>query len=198
MALSDEKSKMICSRIKEVMNALNIDRMPSNSEIEIATKSTSLQNLICKNGGFYYWANMLGLKTKNSDTKKGIEYEEKCIDYLNSIDLSAESTPVRFPYDILVNGITKIDVKVSNGYSCDKGYWYSFNLESNIPKCDIFVFYCTNNGEKEKTLIIPANILKDMRQLSIGKTSVYDVYVDRWDYIEKHVSIMSDLFKDLR
>ena len=192
------KEKHIENEIIRVMKAMGIERMPSRSEIESVTKSSSLSNLIMKNGGFYFWADKLKIKAKRSKTTNGIKYENKCIDYIKSLGMEAEPTSIKFPYDILVNDVTKIDVKMSNGYSCSKGYWYSFNLESTIPKCDIFVFYCTNNGEKEKTLIIPANVLKGIHQFSIGKKSIYDVYVDRWDYIEKHVSIMSDLFKDLR
>lgn len=197
MANLSLKENHIINETRKVMEAMGIKRMPSRSEIEMITHSSSLTNLISKNGGFFYFADKMNLELKNSATKEGIKYENKCIDYLSGLGLNAEPTPVKFPYDIFVNKTTKIDVKISNGYKFDKSFWYTFNLESDIPKCDIFIFYCVNNGNVVKTLIIPANILYGIKQLSVGKKSMYDVYNNRWDYVEKHSSAYSKLFKSL-
>ena len=197
MANLNLKENYIISEIEKIIKSMGIERMPSKSEIETISHSSSLTNLISKNGGFFYFADKMNLELKSSATKEGIKYENKCIDYLTNIGMHAEPTPVKFPYDVLVNKMTKIDVKISNGYSFKKSFWYTFNLESDIPKCDIFIFYCVNNGNVVKTLIIPANILYGIKQLSVGKKSMYDVYNDRWDYIEKHSALASVLFKSL-
>ena len=198
MANLSLKENHIINETRKVMEAMGIKRMPSRSDIEMITHSSSLTNLISKNGGFFYFADKMNLELKNSATKEVIKYENKCIDYLSGLGLNAEPTPVKFPYDILVNKTTKIDVKISNGYKFDKSFWYTFNLESDIPRCDIFVFYCVLEKNIYKTLIIPSNILAGIRQLSVGKTSMYDVYINKWDYIVEHNKAINKIFFPLK
>ena len=105
-----------------------------------------------------------------------------------------ERTGVRFPYDILVNGKTKIDVKASRLFKGRTGFFYTFNLESKYPKCDFYIAYCINERDiAEKVLIIPACVMAGKSQLSVGENSIYDKYNFRWDLIEKHERMMEGL-----
>ena len=131
------------NEIKKAMVSLGLSRMPSNSETKIATGSQSLSNLICRTGGYYYWAKKLNLETKNSETKTGVIQEIACCNFLNSIGLKSELTAANFPYDILCEQTTKIDVKISNGY-LGKIFFFAFNIETNMPRSDFYVFYCFN------------------------------------------------------
>ena len=178
--------------IKRVMVSLNIERMPSKAEIELVTQNTMLTNLICKTYGFYGWAKKLLLETKTSATQKGIKKEVECAEFLTDMGMSVALTSVKFPYDILVENVTKIDVKVSNGYTCSKGFWFSFNLEATMPKSDFYVFYCVSDV-CNKTIVLPAHIMNGKGQFSVGITSVYDEYIDRWDLVKKHVEFMKSM-----
>ena len=184
MIISKWTTEKIIAEINTVMLAMNINRMPSRNEMHLIRGSGDLENIIMKRGGFYYWANKLGLELKQSASTTGIKYEKICKEKLESLGYEAELTTMKFPYDILVNKAIKIDVKVSNGYTGSCGFFFTFNLESNIPKSDIYVFYC-NNKQQNKILIIPSTYLCGIGQLSVGLCSTYDIYKDKWDYIKK-------------
>lgn len=178
----------ITNEIYKVIESANLKRMPSRTEIKTFTKSDALSNRIMKTGGFYHWADKLGLNIKNSDTKTGIEYEKKCLALLQNKGLKDELTPVKFPYDILVDKVVKIDVKVSNGYNGDF-FFFAINLESKLPKSDFHVVYCKNE-RINKTLVIPSHLLYGIGQLSIGIESKYDIYKDRWDLVTKQLNFI--------
>ena len=187
---TDEK---VVSEIKEVMLALNLDRMPSRSEIRSVTNDDKLTNKLTKSGGFYYWAEKLGLEVKSSCTYESLQYEKKLVKTMLDNGFEAEITPVQFPYDALVGSGTKIDVKVSNGYRSEKaGFFFTFNLEYKMPKCDFYVFYCVHEL-CTKTLIVPAHVMTGKKQFSIGIKSKYDVYKDQWLLIFDHVRYMEEL-----
>lgn len=179
--------KMVEQEIKEVMRAMNIDRMPSRSEIELIRGDTSLTNKITKTGGFYFWANKLGLEIKNSETKFGYEIEKKISEKLAGDGYSCILTSIRHPYDILVDGCVKIDVKSAKKTRVKEGLVYSFNLEKKEQTCDVYVAVCLGDEESiEKIYVIPAHIMTGKKQLCLGvKNSIYDSYIDRWDIIEK-------------
>ncbi len=172
--------EMVKKEIRKVMESLNIDRMPSRKEIELVTQNSSLTNKISKSGGFYHWAERLGLGIKSSETSLAIIKEKEIAEYITErLGWETELTPLKFPYDILVGGVVKIDVKFSNGYDYGNGRYFSFNLEYTMPKCDVLVLVCS----KEKTLVIPAHVFLGKNQVSIGNESKYDKYQDRWDII---------------
>ena len=173
----------IKSEILKVMTLLNIDRIPSSVEIRKVTNSTSLCNAINKRGGFNHWANIMTLGQSECETRVGLSGELKVKDKLEELGYKVEKMSIKHPYDLLVNGNIKIDVKTARKYNSGKEWSsYSFNLEKYNPTCDIYVFICV---EDEKYLIIPSKFLKQTQLCITDKKSKYDIYKDRWDYIDK-------------
>lgn len=176
---TEEKVK---DEIFKVMNALGIERMPSRSEVEMVTKNSALTNKIAKNGGFYHWAEKLGLDIKGSETSLGIQKEHEIKQKLKSLGHSVDLTPIKFPYDLLVDDEVKVDVKFSEGYSYKHGFYYSFNLEYDLPKCDILVLICGSS----KILVVPAYVFTGLKQVSVGVKSKYDKYKDQWFILNQY------------
>ena len=172
--------------ILEVMKILNIDRMPSSSETISALNYNGLSMAIQRSGGFKKWAKKLKLDTKKSETSLGQEYEEYVLNLLKTKGYEVERMSVRHPYDLLVNQNIKIDVKISNLYKNSCTGYHTFNLEKHNHNCDIFICICVKDKEIVKTLVIPSKFLMGIKQLGLGNTSVYDVFKDRFDYIEKY------------
>lgn len=178
-------NELIEQEIIKVKEALNLSRMPSNSEVK-SVVGNGLACKISKTGGYKYWADKLNLKMKYSETKLGREYEEKIMKLLQSKGCEVEQMSIKHPYDLLVNLNIKVDVKVSNLYRGEKGEFHTFNLEKHNHNCDLFICVCVTDDEIVKTLVIPSKFLMKVSQLSIGNNSVYDVFKDRFDYIEKY------------
>lgn len=183
-------NELIEQEIIKVKEALNLSRMPSNSEVK-SVVGNGLACKISKTGGYKYWADKLNLKMKYSETKLGREYEEKIMKLLQSKGCEVEQMSIKHPYDLLVNLNIKVDVKVSNLYRGEKGEFHTFNLEKHNHNCDLFICVCVTNKEIVKILVIPSKFLMKVSQLSVGAVSVYDVFKDRFDYIEKY-----DVFYD--
>ncbi len=177
--------ELIAEEILKVKTTLCIDRMPSNSEIKKVV-GCALGNAISKHGGFKYWADKLSLKFKNSETSTGKEYEQKIMNLLLGKGYEVERMTTKHPYDLLVNQNIKVDVKVSNLYKGPKGEFHTFNLEKHNHNCDLFICACVTDGEIVKTLVVPSKFLMKVSQLSVGNTSIYDVFKDRYDFIEKY------------
>jgi len=187
---TDEKVK---DELEKVIKALNLNRMPSRSEIEKVMQSASLTGHISKTGGFKNWAEKLNLYIKDSETKLGREYETRTAELLKTKGYEVERMSMKHPYDLLVNLNIKIDVKVSNLYRGPKGEFHTFNLEKYNHNCDLFICVCVTDEEIKKVLVIPSKFIMGISQLSVGSTSIYDVFKDRYDYIEKYDSFYNKL-----
>lgn len=171
--------------IFEVINILEADGyMPSADKIDEVIHNSSLSNAIAKRGGFRFWAKKLGLKMKDSETKFGKTYEERCFSTLTNLGYDCQYTSTKYPYDILANDV-KIDVKSGTLYDCGHGRFFTFNLAKSKPTCDVYVCYCIEENETKKTYIIPSCVLSGKTQLSIGEVkSKYDKFVDNWEVIK--------------
>jgi len=181
---NDEKVK---EEIFRIMNVLEIDRMPSTVEMQRVTGNTTLANAIARRGGFNKWAKKLQLSLSKCETRIG-EYGENLIkDFLQDQDYKVEKMSSKHPYDLLVDGTIKIDVKTSNIFKSSSGWSsYSFNLEKSNPTCDVYVFICVEDKIPVKTLVIPSKFLNQTQLCITNKESKYDIYKDRWDYIEQY------------
>ncbi len=180
---SDE---LIQDRILEVVNALKLDRMPSRSEVIKYYRSSGLAGKISKEpGGWYKWAERLNLPIKNSETGLAKQYEAVAADKLMSLGHEVERMPQNFPYDLLVDGAVKIDVKVSNLFRGKAGNFYTYNLEKKYCTCDIYILYkILPDSEDTEALIVPSVFVAKNTQISVGeKNSIYDPYSEKWDYV---------------
>jgi hypothetical protein len=176
----------IIDGIKEVMKQKGIERMPSRSEIDRHYGNSALTNKISKTGGFYFYADKLGLEIKESETALGTFAQNFVRLKLITLGFDAEKTSTKFPYDLLVNRRVKIDVKSGRIFQNSTGQYYAFNLEKKFQTCDFFIAVTLGkNDEIKKIYIIPSSILSGKTQLSIGvEKSIYNKYIDRWDLIE--------------
>ena len=175
--------KLIESTLNDVIKKAKINTFPTHKQMNEVTGSMALTNAVSRHGGTRYWADKLGLEIKPSESRLGEEYELKCMEKVQHLGYRCEKTPVRYPYDLLVQSNIKVDVKCGNLYKGVQGDYYTFNLEKKKPTCDIFVCYCIENDEIKKVLVIPSCELSGKTQLSVGKnSSVYDRYIDMWDY----------------
>lgn len=187
-------NEMIESAIKEVMKIANINTMPTHSLMKEITGNNALSNVVRRHGGSKYWADKLGFETKSCESKFGYEFECECLNYLTLLGYDCELTKARYPYDILADRNIKIDVKSSNLYSCSNGSFYTFNLEKEMPTCDVFVCYCIKNSKIHKIYIIPSCVLSGKTQLSIGENnSKYDRYIDNWTILKQFKAFYEDL-----
>jgi hypothetical protein len=167
--------------------------MPSKSDIEFVTGNKALGNAITKHGGFEYFRKFLGLDPKESCTLTGDKNEYYIMEVLKNKGYEVEKTKPRHPYDILVNGIVKIDVKSSNPFP-SKVYKMNecvFAINNYQPKCDIFIFVTLINNKKD-VYIIPSHFIKQS-QLSIGETSKYDCYLNKYEYIDKYIELFNKI-----
>ncbi|MBP8037967.1 MAG: hypothetical protein KAY47_00310 [Prevotella sp.] len=179
--------------IFNVMKALNIHRMPSNSEILAVMHDTTLTNAIRRHGGFYGWAEKLELPTKESDTKTGSAYELYAMATMISKGLKTVRMSVRHPYDFLVNGSIKVDVKVSSAYLNNGSLVNTVGLGKEFATCDLYIIYLRReSGELDRTLIIPGHQVRH-KYLNIGKDSKYNKYIDRWDLFQTYSDFKDSL-----
>lgn len=183
--------------IKNVMECLCINRMPSRRECESVCGNTALTNKISKRpGGWYGLAHELGLQVKSSDTQTGKTNESVVEKLLIEKGFSVTKMSQNFPYDLLVDECVKIDVKSSKLYRGTQGNFYSFNLEKRYATCDVYVLLTLDDdGFANKFYIVPSVFVISNTQISIGEiSSKYNKYIDRWDYITN----LSEYFTKLK
>lgn len=174
----------MCNEVYKVMETLDINRMPTASECNLVVGNTSLSNVIAKRGGFLWLADKLGLEQSKCESRLGLKGELMIKEILEQKGYKVEKMKNKHPYDLLVNKNVKIDIKASNLYTSPKGWTsYSFNLEKDSPTCDIYVIIC--NG-MDRILVIPSKFLTQTQLCITGDKSKYDIYKDRWDYIEQY------------
>lgn len=179
--------RQILDMITELKTALCIDYMPTKSEMLTFYKNTTLANAVTKKGGHKYFANLLGLKLKKSCSQMGDASEEFIKEVLEKQGYDVKRTPPRHPYDLLVENLVRVDVKSANPMlsrvEMKKQYVYSINNE--FPKCDVFIFV---KKDKKEIYVIPSNFIRQS-QLGIGETSKYDIYKNRFDYINVFIDL---------
>jgi len=172
---------------KEILLLSNkLNRMPSKSEV-LEYCGESLDNAIIRSYGYYDWAEKLNLNIKDSETYMGISYEEICFNNLKEKSYKVEKTPVKAPYDLLVNDNVKIDVKSGCAYENNESRCHTFGINKVHPTCDLYIIYALDESSKniERTFVIPSKYLK-LKSLSLGENSKYNRYIEKWEYINQY------------
>lgn len=190
---SEEK---IVEALRFMIDKCNMDTMPTHSEIQQFFGNCALNSAMSNRGGTKYFSKLLGMETKNCESKFGDQLEDYCVLQIQEkLGLDGEKTKPRYPYDILVNRNVKVDVKVSRVFdNYGNAKYHTFNMEKKEQTCDVFVFYCIGtNDEIERTFVIPASVLSGKKQLAVGKSSMYDKYLDQWHFISDYDRFMTEL-----
>lgn len=182
-AWNDEKIKQ---GVKRVIVALNLDRMPSQSECVGFYGNYCLSNAVAKRkGGWYGLAREMGFAIKESETLLGKTQEGVVCEILKARGFEVERMPQNFPYDLLVDNCVKVDVKASHLYRGKQGNFFTFNLEKRYATCDIYVLLTLDEDNNIlNSFIVPSKFVIKNTQISIGEyVSKYHKFRDRWDYI---------------
>lgn len=173
--------------IQSVMNALDLKRMPTRSEI-VATSGNGLACAISKDKrGYYGWAKQMGLESKNSETSSGKKYERIAEEHIldQYQELSVKQMKQNYPFDILVDDTLKIDVKVGKRHTHFGTPSYTFATNKKYASCDLYLCYgLGNDGKINDIYLIPSNAaITTTINVTIGGNSKYDKYKNKWELI---------------
>ena len=177
----------IKNEILSVMEALNLQRMPTRIEI-VAICGNGLACAISRDKrGYYGWANKLGLKTKDSETTSGKRYEAVAEMNISSQyeELIVKRMPQNYPFDILVDDTLKIDVKVGKRHAHFGTPSYTFRTGKKYASCDLYLCYgLGDDGKINDIYLIPSNAaITTTINVTIGGNSKYDKYKNKWELI---------------
>lgn len=175
--------ELVESTIYDCMSKLGIKRMPTGNEL-INLNRRDLHCRICRSGGYKGWAEKLNLQLTQCDTRFGQEYELIAKEILEDKGFVVETTSCRHPFDLLLNSKVRVDVKVANPTNIKGSRAHCFRLGKVEPTCDFYMAIAlTETKQIERILIVPAQLVKQT-MLSIGKSSKYNVYIDRYDLLK--------------
>lgn len=185
----------VAQKIMELANTFDPVRMPSRKEIEEYYGNTSLTNKIARSGGHYHWAKKLGLKTKNSDTKLGIYAESVVAEVLVNANHDVQKTALKFPYDLLVDGCVKIDVKAANISYVHGSKVRAYRLAKKQQTCDLYILCEVNDSGKVGDMyVVPSSMVSGQVQVEMGTAStIYEKYKNRFDLIDKMVGFYKSI-----
>lgn len=176
--------------IRACMGIFCIERMPTASEFKEIGRN-DLHCAISKSPLKYSgWAKKLGIEMKSSETTKGNEYEHLVKKEIESISnhLTVEKMTTKHPYDLLINGCVKVDVKVSAPHNFFGPRAHTFRTAKKHATCDIYICVALNEkGNVENFFIIPA-AHASVTTLNICGESKYNKYIDRWDFVYQFVN----------
>ena len=180
----------IRNEIMSLANQFEPARMPSSREVKSMTGSYALSNAIQKSGGYKYWADLLGLDQKHSETKLAIEWECKIANAFRAAGYDVERTSVKYPYDLLIDGCVKVDVKVARTSFVRGSAVHAYRIVKPQQTCD---FYICCEADSDDVYVIPANVCKGQKQIEMGMTTKYAVYKNAFDLIDNAVTFYSSL-----
>lgn len=187
---------LIKSKINEVVDKLELDRMPTRRECENYFHDCGLSNAVSRRtGGWYSLAKEMGYTIKESETTFGKTYEIQAAEMLKSYGFEVRRMSQNFPYDLLIDDCVKVDVKASKLYHGKNGNFYSFNLEKQFATCDFYILLTiSDDGGITKTMVVPSSEVIANNQISIGESrSKYQKFTNCFGLIEKAVSFWKSL-----
>lgn len=181
--------ELIAEEVMKIATLFDPPRMPSNQEVVANCGNYSLAVAIQKHGGYEWWANKLGLKRKYSETKTGVEGERRIAELLRGMGFKVETTSARFPYDLLVDGCVKVDVKTANTSFVRGCPIHAYRLAKRQQTCDFYIFY---EADTEKAYVVPSCRCHGQVQVGMGNTSSpYERYLYAYDLIAE----ANDMYK---
>jgi hypothetical protein len=199
--LSGAKGKwtdeLIESELKKCISVLQVNRMPTADELKQIGRN-DLHCKISKTKKYSGWASELGLEMKHCETRMGNQYEDLVKAKIEQCGFKVISMTTKHPYDLLVNNVLKIDVKVGRAHNHFEARAHTFALNKKYPTCDLYICVALNEKEEiERYFIIPSKFVQ-MVTLNIGKNSKYNEFVNRWGYIKRFINLHQRFIDEAR
>ncbi len=157
--------------------------MPTNSELQQMGRC-DLSNQISRKGGFVFWANRIGATRTHSDSDTGWLGESEVSKILRDRGFEVfKPKGVKCPYDILVNGVVRIDVKSARyaEYGKHKGWFYRIG---KMPQADIIALYQIDTGN---CYILPWEICPKTNVTVARGGGKLERYINRYDLLSRLV-----------
>lgn len=129
---------MVASQLCEAATKLG-GRMPSANDLR-AMGLESLASRASRVGGLLAWAERLGLPTGTDAHSPafGESWEAYVVAVLTANGYAAEQQKRHAPFDVLVNGKVRVDVKASRHHDYGAVRGFTFWLGKSRQKCDVF------------------------------------------------------------
>lgn len=184
--------ELIECELLKCIETLQLKRMPTGSELKHLGRN-DLHLKVSRTKKYRGWAEHLGLSLKESCTLVG----QRCEDYVTELLLGkghdVERMSTKYPYDLLVNGTVKVDVKKSLPHVMRGSRVHTFGIAKKAPTCDIYICLAYDEfGVLERSFIIPSHYLKVVT-LCVGRVSKYNEYLDKWDYIDEYTKFFHEI-----
>lgn len=186
-------NSLIKKEILKCMDSLELPRMPTFKEMQSYTGDRALTNAISKRGGCRKFAKELGVELKNSQTKKGWDGEVEGKRLLEERGYKVECMTSGENFDLLVNDLVKVDVKSGKQYLLDKYKMTTFGINNKHPHCDIYMLLDYHDQDIGRVLIVPAVLLSFSTTMSIGESSKYDKWIDKYEVINEYISFYNKI-----
>jgi len=131
-----------------------IGMMPTNTYLQQIGRG-DLSNQVCRRGGFLAWAERLGFKRAHSDSDTGWDGEKAVERQLQPHFKVERQGPVKWPFDLLVDGALRVDVKAARfaTYGACSGWFYRIG---KAPQADLIALHQLDTGS---THFIPWTIV---------------------------------------
>lgn len=187
--------ELVREKVLEVVDGLQLDRMPSRAEVVNYFGNCGLAGVISKRYGWVRLANEMGLTIKESETGIGKLFENKASEFLKACGFDVRKMAQNFPYDLLLNDCVKVDVKASKLYRGELGNFYTFHLEKPYATCDFYLLLTVDDDNTiNRKMIVPSNHVISNNQISVGEhKSKYHQYTDRVDLLETAADFWSGI-----
>lgn len=155
-------------------------RMPTTKELH-AIGRNDLALAASRWGGLAYWAAKLSLPLKGEKTQFGLAIEQKTCSWLREQGWDAVRQNRRAPFDILVNGKVRIDVKAAKftSYATDYKYRQEGFVFNTKKRCDLFLLcLCTPDWGIQHKLFVPSSVAPSTITISDVAHTKYSKYTD--------------------
>lgn len=184
--------ELIKQKIREVQEALGLDRMPTAKECESYFESRALTSAVIKRSSWRELAREMGYGTKQDVCPVVGRCKEVASKMLKDHGFSLRTMMHGEPYGFLVDGCVKVCVKASKLFAGDQRRW-QYELGDGCPACDVYVLIGADvDGTVKRVFVIPSTVATFTNTLSIYyPNSRYNAYCNRWDIIKE----MSDFWK---
>jgi len=168
-----------------------LGRFPSNSELRTLGRN-DLACAVCKRGGLLHWANRIGARRAPSDSDFGWAGESVVAQQLRINGFTVEQDfPRKNPFDLLVDGVVRIDVKTARFATyrtkdhTSEGWFFRIG---KMPQADVIALHLFDDGD---TFVIPWRDCPYTNVTITGRGACkYERFRNRWDVIRNLASAL--------